>query len=1134
MRWLLVALLSPLTALAAPIDLAFEVADTAGHRWLARGVDGLIQLDAGRAVVHPRDGATVGLELIGAQPTVGRPEAPTGGHSHYLVGDPSGWTQDVPHYARVRFAEVRAGVDLVYRGHAGRLEFDVELRPGARPDVIALRWSGVSDLRLAPDGALHGRTPSGPVQLRAPVAFQDVDGQRRPVESAFRLLGDDRFGFVVGDYDARHTLVIDPILDYSTVVGGGGLDQAFDLAMDADGNAYLTGLTLSADLPTTPNAFQPAPRANNMAYVIKLDPTGSHIVYATYLSGSTGADGRAIAVDALGQAAIAGVVGPNSDLFTTPNAVQSQVGRTSHAFVAQLSADGGALVYASFLSGSGGGIAHGVAIGVDGRIHVVGRQDGAGSPLRNGFQHAHAGSSDAYLAVIDPTAQDSLVYATLLGGISGDIADAVAVDAQGRVFVTGYTRSTNPANVLLPTRNAAFGPGLGADAFVAGFDPDRAGADSLLFATFLGGSSNDNDAVRLGGVALDPAGNVVVVGATDSNDFPTTPDAASPTNNGLRDGFLTVFEPTGAVIYSSYFGGPGSEQIHAVAVDAAGRIAITGSTASPAFPAVDPWQPAIGGSSDAFLWLFAPDRRTTTFATLFGGAGSDHGYGVAFGLDRAPCIAGIAGPGFPTTAGAAFEAVNGSADGFVACFAPPVACEYSPEGLPCPDDDPCTLDECDPDLGCVHTPIPDCQPACGPGLERVGEVACQACAPGSFSPDEGACVACPPGSFSAEGSSLCTPCAPGSFAPEGSATCEACTPGTFSDAGQATCEACVPGTFSGAGEATCTACDPGRFSADGAARCEPCTPGTFSDGGAAGCEPCTPGTGAGGGASECVACDPGTFSPGGAECAPCEPGTFSGAGADRCVACPPGSTSDGGEATCETCLPGHAPEANACVACTPGRFSADGSQCIPCAPGEFAEEPGSAACEVCPEGTWSNGTGTGCVRCRPGRYWTGFGCRRCPRGTIVGEDGESCVTCPPGYTPDDARTLCEPCPAGRQGINGRCRRCPRGTIAPDPATAICLPCAGGTEPSPNDTVCLPCRPGSVSDGRHCRPCQGNRAMNVQQTQCVACGPGLEALPDHTGCDVFPPGTYSRGFGRCRACPPGQTSDAGATRCRDGR
>jgi Beta-propeller repeat/Cep192 domain 4 len=619
-------------------------------------------------------GAALRLRFLGANPqpqVVAQQELP--GKVNYFIGrDPAEWRADIPTYARVRYKDVYRGVDLIYYGRQGRLECDFVVYPGSDPSLIRLNAAHSSSagrltasrerLRVAPNGDLVVSLAGGEVRLEKPLIYQETGGRRESIPGGFRLIGSGTVGFKLDRYDKSLLLVIDPMLVYSTYLGGTGADVATGIAVDSSGSAYLTGTTQSANFPTastTPLQSKLAGASN--AFVTKFNASGTALVYSTYLGGAGSDQGSAIAVDASGNAYVTGTT-TSENFPTTSGAFHTKYGGNGDAFVAKLSADGSKLEYSTYLGGSDADFGRGIAIDPSGNAYVAGQTSSTGFPTQTPYQpscNVPSGGtcSDAFISELNSTGS-SLVYSTYLGGSGSDSAQAIAVDASGSAYVAGFTLSTD-----FPTASALQKSAAGAgDAFVAKLAP---GGSKLAYSTYLGGSGLD----RAFGLAVDAAGNAYVTGDTVSADFPVTAGALETLAPGNGDAFVAKLNAAGtALVYSTYLGGGALDEGFAIAVYASGSAAVTGLTESSDFPTVGAFSPALGGGTcganvcpDAFVASVSANGSSLVYSSYLGGSGADTGQAIALDTSGSVYVAGAtASANFPAVTGAVQAAYGGS------------------------------------------------------------------------------------------------------------------------------------------------------------------------------------------------------------------------------------------------------------------------------------------------------------------------------------------------------------------------------------------------------------------------------------------------------------------------------------------
>ena len=605
------------------------------------------------------------MNLVGANPdasVTGLDQLP--GTSNYFIGnDPSQWHTNIANYGQVEYQGVYPGVNLVYYGNQQQLEYDFVVAPGADPGSIRLSFQGADSISLDDQGNLVLATGSGDVLEHAPVVYQEVGGARQAVAGQFVLLGQDEVGFQIGTYDAGLPLTIDPVLSYSTYLGGSGGDQANAIAVDGSGNAYVTGNTSSTDFPTTAGAFQTSLGGNGNAFVTKLNATGTALIYSTYLGGG---DGSGIAVDGSGNAYVTGHTS-STNFPRRPAAFQTSfAGGTydaQNAFVTKLNATGTALIYSTYLGGSGSGVngddGTGIAVDGSGNAYVTGFSESTNFPTTAGaFQTSYGGGYDAFVTKLNATGT-ALIYSTYLGGSTTDVGQGIAVDGSGNAYVTGTTSSTN-----FPTTAGAYQTSYGgnSNAFVTKLN---ATGTALIYSTYLGGNGNDYAQA----IAVDGSGNAYVTGVTSSTNFPTTAGAFQTSYGGNYNAFVTKLNATGtALIYSTYLGGNNNDTAAVIAVDGSGNAYLTGVTGSTNFPTTTGAFQTSGNG--AFVTKLNATGTALIYSTYLGGNNNDLGFGIALDVSGNAYVVGItSSTNFPTTTGAYQTSYGGGNDNaFVAKF----------------------------------------------------------------------------------------------------------------------------------------------------------------------------------------------------------------------------------------------------------------------------------------------------------------------------------------------------------------------------------------------------------------------------------------------------------------------------------
>lgn len=563
--------------------------------------------------------AAVRMRLVDAAPVRLTGEGRRRGHHNYLLGsDPARWRTGVPLYASVLYQSPLSGVDLRAYSKDGHFEYDLLLSPGTDLSGIEMIVDGASELRLSDDGALIFETAIGPITQQPPITWQDSpSGGVQQLACRYVLTGHNRFGFTVPDWDGATPLTVDPGLVWSTFLGGPGIGLPFDdvargVSVDSNGIVTVVGSTTSINFPTTVGAYNTSSNGGNLdVYIARFDP--------------------------------------------------ARVGAAE-------------LVYSTFLGGIGDDLANHCTVDSNGVVTLAGTTDSSTFPTTNGaFDTTYSGGArDIFVARVDPsrTGPAQLEYSTLFGGSGTDVCTALHVDPLNVATLTGRTSSSSD----FPTSTGAFSPGYNGgsyDAFVAVLDTAGAGSAQLVYSTFLGGINTDlsND------VSVDASGVVTVTGSSESPDFPTTANAYNTSFNGGRnDAFVTRLDPglsgSAQLVYSTFLGGPDSEQANALAVETSGLITVTGITDRDTFPTTPNAYDSTfnGGAWDAFIAQLDPSLGGTAqlrYSTLIGGSTGDYGLDVIVDSSGAVTITGEIGADnstYPTTAGA-FDRTHGGGGG---------------------------------------------------------------------------------------------------------------------------------------------------------------------------------------------------------------------------------------------------------------------------------------------------------------------------------------------------------------------------------------------------------------------------------------------------------------------------------------
>jgi len=640
-----------------------------------------------------RPSAALRMKLLGAEPGAivsGLNELP--GKSNYFIGkDPKKWRTGVSNFSKVKYRGVYPGVDLIYYGNQGQLEYDFMVAPGADPNQIALEFlteglplpsfgtseredrtkqiKGGQRLKIAGNGDLVLASVGSEIRFHKPVGYQltsarlretSNNGQRTPVQIQYVLVGDNQVRFQVDAYDRNLPLIIDPVLLYSTYLGGSNNDYGNAIAVDRNGNVYVTGNTYSTDFPTHA-PLQATTHGGWDAFVTKLNPSGTALVYSTYLGGRGTDFSEGIAADASGNAYVVGYT--TSTNFPTAHPIQPTNHGAGDAFVAKLNTSGSTLVYSTYLGGAAKDYGRSIAVDGRGNAYVTGYTASVNFPTANPLQPTnHGGPSwcpcDGFVSKLNATGS-ALIYSTYLGGSSDDGPHGIDVDGFGNAYVTGETYSTD-----FPTVNP-IQPALRGNQDVFVFKLNASGS-ALVYSTYLGGKQADFGY----DIDVDGSASAYVTGFTSSTDFPTA-NPLQPKNKGGQDAFLAKLNAAGsALVYSTYLGGTNDDEGVGIRVDGSGDAYVTGYTLSTNFPTANPLQATNHGSVDAFVAELNAHGSALKYSTYFGGSSNDYGRRIAVdGSGNVYLTGRTLSSDFPT-ANPLQTTNHGLYDGFVVKIAP--------------------------------------------------------------------------------------------------------------------------------------------------------------------------------------------------------------------------------------------------------------------------------------------------------------------------------------------------------------------------------------------------------------------------------------------------------------------------------
>lgn len=656
---------APRTELSFALPLQFVANDgvaPADVALLAESPAGTLAFDRSGVAMTLAGGQSTYIQFHGAETTavVGTDQA---GVVNRYVGAPESWRSGIPSYAGLRYQALYAGIDLVYEGRDGALKSTYFVAPQADP--AQLRWSyrGATDVDVASNGDVQVALGSTTLTEAAPIAWQTIGGKQVPVEASYVVAGDGTISFALGSYNHAQPLVIDPMLRYSTYVGGSSDDWARAVATDNAGNVVITGYTYSTTFPG-----RAGDKADTDVFITKLNAAGTAVLYSTLIGGGDSEEGFSVAVDAAGNAWVTGYT--RSENFALKNAISSTYsGGSTDTFVVKVDTAGAVLV-SSYLGEESSDQGNDIAV-----------DNSTGNAYIGGYAYAQFGKA-AMVAKLD-AAGSNVMFKRFFGQAErgfdrGTTIESIAVNANGQVYATGTTNTiafplVNPLQKTCGDYDSADDCN-NTDAFVSVLN---AAGTSLVYSTYLGGSASDEG----NGIALDKNGNIYLAGNTGSANFPTA-NAWQKSRAGadnFQDAFISKLTPNGdKLVYSTYFGGKDWEEARGIAVDQAGNAYVTGLTSSADMPLAAPVQNAIKGICivgsnerscyDAYVAHFNANGQLA-FSSYLGGNYDDSAEGIAVDAAGNVYIAGHAeSNNFPTTAGSYQPGKIAQDDAFVAKF----------------------------------------------------------------------------------------------------------------------------------------------------------------------------------------------------------------------------------------------------------------------------------------------------------------------------------------------------------------------------------------------------------------------------------------------------------------------------------
>jgi hypothetical protein len=581
--------------------------------------------------------------------------------SYFIGNDPSKHKSGLSTYRYVSLGEVWSGVEVKLKATQKTVEKLFYVKPGADPSKIQVQVDGAKGLKLSKDGEIIIQTGLGDLKLSKPIAWQEKDGKKLPVEVSYKLIGKNRYSFVVAKADPSLPIVIDPILA-STFIGGDGEEVAYSIALDSSGNVYVAGFTTSSNYPTTSYDTSYNGGAADV-FVSKLSNNLSGLLASTFIGGDGEEVAYSIALDSSGNVYVAGFT--TSSNYPTTSYDTSYNGGAADVFVSKLSNNLSGLLASTFIGGDGEEVAYSIALDSSGNVYVAGFTTSSNYPTTSYDTSYNGGAADVFVSKLSNNLS-GLLASTFIGGDGEEVAYSIALDSSGNVYVAGFTTSSNYPTTSYDTSYN----GGAADVFVSKLSNNLSG---LLASTFIGG---DGEEVAYS-IALDSSGNVYVAGFTTSSNYPTTSGAYDrqcgtdgTCNGGAADVFVSKLSNNlSGLLASTFIGGNGEEVAYSIALDSSENVYVAGFTTSSNYPTTSGAYDTSynGGDADVFVSKLSNNLSGLLASTFIGGNGKEVAYSIALYGSENVYVAGFTtSSNYPTTSDAYDTSYNGgAADVFV-------------------------------------------------------------------------------------------------------------------------------------------------------------------------------------------------------------------------------------------------------------------------------------------------------------------------------------------------------------------------------------------------------------------------------------------------------------------------------------
>ncbi|MFI5151028.1 MAG: PKD domain-containing protein [Bacteroidia bacterium] len=570
-------------------------------------------------------------------------------YTNYFIGnDKSGWAPNVENYGGLIYKNLFEGVDMKYYKTSGNIKYDFIVNPGGNIGSIRMGYEGIEGVSLDSQGHLVIHCKKGDISENIPEAYQLIQGSKVKVNVFYCLQGSGVVAFKCDSYNKNFPLVIDPALIYSTYVGGSGDDQIFcgEIQRDRQNNVYTIGWSSGANFPVTPGAYDVTYNGGNYdGFILKLNPTGSALVYCTYIGGNAFDNIRSLFLDTATNNVYFTGQTQSSNFPTTAGAFQSSWAGVSDIFVGKLNALGSSLLFCTLIGGPGDDIPMDLKADASGNTYISGQSQNGQFPVTAGvYQSTNNGGWDNVTFKLNPTGT-ALGFSTYSGGGANDRGCGIDLDPSGNIYICGFTDGA-----AYPTTTGAFSNTYrGAwDGYVTKFNPS---GTAMIYSTYLSGPGNDW--MRTASLRVDGAGMAYVNGITEAG-FPVTPGAYQTVCAGNSDAFVTKLNATGTgLLYSTFIGSPGNDGGFGMYLNkSSGEVSLTGycEAGFPTTPCA--YNRTYNGNTDAFFLRLNAAGSNLLYSTYIGGSQYDLGGGVVCNIDTAYIVGQTKSLNFPVTSSA--------------------------------------------------------------------------------------------------------------------------------------------------------------------------------------------------------------------------------------------------------------------------------------------------------------------------------------------------------------------------------------------------------------------------------------------------------------------------------------------------